>query len=60
MITEFQRKQFIGPVKTQQAGALQTGFEAGVDAWYTVMELHEIEEHCYNIEIPKQSTHIGT
>ena len=46
----------IGPVDTQQAGALQTDFEALLDLWHTVMGMHETEQHCYNTEIPKQST----
>jgi hypothetical protein len=46
----------IGPVNTQEAGALQKNFEARLDLWHTVMGMHETEQHCYNIEIPKQST----
>jgi hypothetical protein len=46
----------IGPVNTKQAGALQTDFEARLDLWHAVMGMHETEQHCYNTEIPKQST----
>ena len=27
-----------------------------VDLWHTSMGMHETEQHCYNTEIPKQST----
>jgi hypothetical protein len=46
----------IGPVNTQRAGALQTDFEACMDLWHTVMGMREHKQHCYNTEIPKQST----
>ena len=43
----------IGPVHTQQAGALQT---ACVDLWHTTMGMHKTEQHSHNTEISKQST----
>jgi len=46
----------ISPVNKQQAGALLTDFEACVDLWHTVMGMHKTKQHCYNTEIPKQST----
>jgi hypothetical protein len=46
----------IGPVSTQQAGALQTNFEACVDLWHTVMVMHETEQHRRNTQISKHST----
>jgi len=46
----------IGPVYTQQAGALQTDIEACVDLWHTIMGLHKTEQHCHNTEVQNKST----
>jgi hypothetical protein len=46
----------IGPVDTQQAGALQTDIEACVEIWQPAVGLQETEQPCHNTEISKQST----
>jgi hypothetical protein len=53
---ELAYEKTIGPVNTQQASSLQTDFEGCVVLRHTVMGMYETKQHCYNTEIPKQST----
>jgi len=49
-------RKTIGPVNAQQPGTLQTDTENCVDLWHTTMGMQQTMHHCYNAEIPKQST----